>query len=195
MSKNKSKSGNVRIIAGKWRSRKLTFPSHPDLRPTTDRIRETVFNWLTPHIVDAVCLDLFAGSGALSFEALSRGAKFAVALDQAKDVIAAIKKNAELFNTQDIAAYQTKLPSQSNVLTDYTFDIIFLDPPFRQNLIRPCCEWLEKNINLAPQALLYIEAEANLDPLPLSSHWEIIRSKKTGEIGYHLAKFLDKNTN
>jgi 16S rRNA (guanine966-N2)-methyltransferase len=189
MSKNK-KRGTVRIIGGKWRSRRLSFADLTELRPTTDRIRETVFNWLNPYLPEAVCLDLFAGSGALGFEALSRGAKSVVMVDQAKEVIAQLQRNAELLQAKDLDLYQMRLPPDSELLQQYCFDIIFLDPPFHRELIGPCCAWIESNLQLAENALLYLEAEEELDPLPISPRWEIIRSKKTGKVGYHLLKFL-----
>ncbi|WP_309567556.1 16S rRNA (guanine(966)-N(2))-methyltransferase RsmD [Coxiella-like endosymbiont] len=93
--------GKFRIIAGKWRGRKIVFPSLPELRPTSDRIRETLFNWLSPYIKDSCCLDLFAGSGALGFEALSRGCAHVTFFDHSKKVIETLQKNAEILNTKN----------------------------------------------------------------------------------------------
>src|SRR5436190_1935337 len=102
--------GQIRIIGGKWRGRKLKVPDVADLRPTPNRVRETVFNWLQPIIQGAYCLDLFAGSGALGFEALSRGAKHVVMIDQSAPVIKLLKEQAKLFDTHDVDIYQASVP-------------------------------------------------------------------------------------
>jgi 16S rRNA (guanine966-N2)-methyltransferase len=179
--------GTVRIIGGKWRSRKLTFPAIAGLRPTTDRVRETVFNWLAPFIMQARCLDLFAGSGALGFEALSRGAAEAVFVDSSKEVIAYLKEQARILQTTDIETYQLHLPCPVP-FTHKKFDIVFLDPPFHQGLISPICQWLEEQNLLADEALIYLETEAELSPLPVPQNWVLMRSKKAGQAAYHLAK-------
>jgi len=179
----------LRIIGGKWRGRKFNVPPIPDVRPTPNRIRETVFNWLAPFIIDARCLDLFAGSGALGLEALSRGAQEVVFVDQSKIVIQHITVIAKELATEAIhfqiikanaLTYLSQKPAQP-------FDIIFLDPPFHQNLIQPCCKLLAQYGWLSPEARIYLETEAELDILPLlPANWEVLRSKKAGQVGYHL---------
>ena len=221
----------IRIIGGSLRGRKISFPESESLRPTGDRIRETLFNWLAPVIRDAQCLDLFAGSGALGFEAISRGAQHVVMCDQSSIVVKQLKKNAEILGVNQIEiihaeaseclSFLTKrytqkhlgvechngvhpppsplapLPpagegevgSRSKLREIIRFDIIFLDPPFHQGLLEKIIPLLDQGQHLNPNALLYFEAEANLKELPLSEKWELLRSKKSGEVGYHLAQW------
>jgi 16S rRNA (guanine966-N2)-methyltransferase len=159
-----------------------------------DRIRETLFNWLDPHINAAICLDLFAGSGVLGLEALSRGAKRAVMVDSQSLVIDKIRDNAMLLKaSDDVEAFQAKLPDKfsfletSLKLRKYSFDIVFLDPPYHKNLIKPCCDWLLQSNLLAPKALIYIEVEKDLDiAAVIPEAWKIIKHSKTGNISYAL---------
>ncbi len=181
-------SSQVRIIGGKWRSRKITFSIAAGIRPTPDRIRETIFNWLMPVIRGARCLDLFAGTGALGFEALSRGAESVVMLDQSLVVIKSLRENAENLNAENCRVIHATVPNSVPVLTPPAFGIIFLDPPFNQNLIAPVAQWLEENRILTPEAFIYIEAEKTLSPLPVPTNWELYRSKQAGNVGYHLLK-------
>jgi len=181
--------GEVRIISGKWRSRKLRFPALPGLRPTTDQVRETLFNWLDPDIVGAHCLDLFAGSGALGIEALSRGAAYVAFVDRNPQLVRYLKDQLSQLEASNANVYQAEIPVVH--LFDnsvHPFDIIFLDPPFAQNLIEPCCQWLEQQNWLAPQALIYLETEAKLTPLPLPPTWQLLRSKTTKHVSYNLAQ-------
>lgn len=197
--KQTTKQGEVRIIGGKWRSRKLRFPAIDGLRPTTDRIRETVFNWLAPTIVGSRCLDLFAGSGALGLEALSRGASFVAFFDQNPEIVRYLQQQLQLLEADNAIAYCAKIPlpeqslkhaldSASATTTENItkFDIIFLDPPFEQNLVQPSCEWLEQAGYLAPTTYIYIETERTLDPIPVPPHWQLLRSKAAGRVAYHL---------
>lgn len=148
----------LRIIAGEWRSRKLKFKDAPNLRPTPDRVRETLFNWLRGKVHGARCLDLFAGSGALGFEALSRGAKDVVFVEKMAHVAAQIEANIALLSAQspviksDAASYLTH--------ADRVFDIIFLDPPFRQNLLPLVLEIILEKKLLAKNGMIYLEHEA-----------------------------------
>lgn len=181
----------VRIIGGKWRSRKITFPACEHLRPTPNLVRETLFNWLAPVIDGAVCLDLFAGSGALSFEALSRGAQKTVMVDKSPDVIKNLKKNAELLSADNVEFLCLDFsPNQKNNPFKDQFDIVFLDPPFYQNLVVPCCKWLEENNCLKPEAFIYIEAESTLKNIHFPSNWEIYRQKTTGQVSYYLVRAI-----
>lgn len=181
--------GTVRIIGGQWRGRKLKFPAITGLRPTPDRVRETVFNWLAPIIQESQCLDLFAGSGALGLEALSRGAASVVFVDQSPQVVKYLQEQLKILNAEK----QTKVYCKTvdpfrhgkEILQGH-FNIVFLDPPFHKNLIKPCCEWLERENLLAPNAYVYIEAESALNPLPIPENWQILKSKIAGQVGYHL---------
>lgn len=177
----------LRIIGGKWRGRKFNFPAIPGLRPTPDRVRETLFNWLAPIISGAHCLDLFAGSGALGLEALSRGAGEVVFMDQSPVVIQHLKQQIQTLNITNAIVQKGTVPLCLLPCTN-PFNIIFLDPPFHQNLIARVCSQLEEQNYLADGAYIYIEAESILDPLPIPSHWEILRSKIAGQVGYHLVK-------
>ena len=182
-------TSQIRIIAGQWRSRKITFVPIKGLRPTTDACRETLFNWLAPYIQDANCLDLFAGSGCLGFEALSRGAKHVVMVDAATQVITMLQHNAQALACQNLDCYCAQIPKQLHKIPEQSFDIIFLDPPFHHNLIAPVCEKLANSNYLAQDALIYLEAEKNLllsNIIPTS--WHIIRQKITGQSGCYLIK-------
>jgi len=182
-------TSQIRIIAGKWRSRKIAFVPIKGLRPTTDAVRETLFNWLMPYIHDANCLDLFAGSGCLGFEALSRGAKHVVMIDAATQVITMLKQNAQELNCQDIDFYCAKIPQGINKIPTQTFDIIFLDPPFNSKLIEPVCEKLFNSDYLTKDAIIYIEVEKNLNlQTAIPQSWQILRQKITGQIGCYLIK-------
>lgn len=179
--------GTLRIIGGQWRGRKIQFAEKPGVRPTSDRVRETLFNWLAPHIRGARCLDLFAGSGALGFEALSRGADFVEMVDQSADVIKTLQKNIALIGIENIKVSKKRVPNQLSK-PDQAFDIVFLDPPFRQDMIKPCCDWLESNHALADDALIYIEVEKELETLPIPDNWEILKQKIAGQVRYCLIR-------
>lgn len=181
----------LRIIGGQWRGRKLDFPDVEGLRPTPDRVRETLFNWLQPFLPGARCLDLFAGSGALGFEALSRGASEVVMVDQNAKSIAQLHKDVELFQTDkahivkcDVVKFLTS-PNKSKMTG---FNIVFLDPPYNQGLIEPCCKYLEENDWLTPEACLYLETESSLATFQLPKTFKLMRSKKAGQVSYHLAR-------
>jgi 16S rRNA (guanine966-N2)-methyltransferase len=185
--KNESLS-QLRIIAGQWRGRKINFLPSPGLRPTPNRIRETLFNWLAPYIQETHCLDAFAGSGALGFEALSRGAKSVVMIDQSHEIIKNLQENAKRLNTEAIEFHCDEFQKAIHKLKHRKFDIVFLDPPFHKNLVSLYAVLLDSSDCLVAEALIYIEAEATLESLELPTNWEIIRSKKAGEVGYHLIR-------
>lgn len=178
----------VRIIAGKWRGRKIDFPALPGLRPTHDRLRETLFNWLMYDIEGKNCLDLFAGSGALGFEALSRGAAHVTFVDSEAQVIKNLLKNAErLEAVEEVTAISGNFPSDLH-FSKAPFDLVFLDPPFHQNFISIAADGLEKKHLLKSGALIYIEAEKSLLNLGLPVEWEMLKLKKTSTIQYGLFK-------
>ncbi len=179
--------GIIRIIGGQWRGRKLKVPDVLNLRPTPDRVRETVFNWLAPHIVGARCLDAFAGSGALGFEALSRGAAHVVMVDESKIVTTLLQEELQQFKATHAEIYRAKLPSQLKLPAE-PFNVVFLDPPYSENLLLPCCFYLEEQHFLAPEAYVYLEARDKLDETMLPPHWEILKSKRAGQVAYHLIK-------
>lgn len=181
-------TNQLRIIGGEWRGRKLSFPDAESLRPTPDRVRETLFNWLQPHVHGAHCLDLFAGSGALGLEALSRGAHKAVMLDRDPHAIACLREHTTLLRARGAElVHADALHYLEGTPTHDEFDIVFLDPPFRHNLLGTCCQLLEKHAWLTPQARIYLEAEGELILTDLPPSWRITHSKRAGDVGYYMA--------
>lgn len=176
----------LRIIGGRWRGRRVTFPESEGLRPSPDRVRETLFNWLQPVIEGARCLDLFSGSGALGFEALSRGAGSAVLVERDQRVAAHLREQAAILDAAGAEVVQSEALAFL-AREPRPFDIVFLDPPYRSGLLAPCLAALGRGW-LTPGAFVYLEAEAELDPPPLPEGWEMLRSKKAGQVGYHLAR-------
>ncbi len=184
------KKSQCRIIGGCWRGRLIQFPEAAELRPSGDRIRETLFNWLQQAVVDITTLDLFAGSGVLGFESLSRGAAQAFFVDQNPLIIKQLHATAENLSAHPVTIIQEKTPSLSllNQLGKNQFNLVFVDPPFNKGLVASTCDWLATSHLLAPNALIYIEAERTLLPLPIPDHWEVLKSKVTGQVGYHLIR-------
>ncbi|MGA7979522.1 MAG: 16S rRNA (guanine(966)-N(2))-methyltransferase RsmD [Chromatiaceae bacterium] len=179
-------SGRLRIIGGRYRGRKLPVPDQPGLRPTGDRVRETLFNWLQPVIEGARCLDLYSGSGALAFEAASRGAAEVVMVEQAEPVARILEANIRLLGASELRVVRGDALDWLSV-PGGAFDIVYLDPPFAAGLLAPSCELLERNRWLAPQALVYIEAPANEGLPRLPGSWRLVRDKQTGQVRYALA--------
>lgn len=179
--------GRLRIIGGKWRGRRLDVPEEAGLRPTPDRVRETLFNWLQAYLPGANCLDLFAGTGALCLEALSRGAGHVVMVEKATHVVDQLRRHVQLLQAENATVW---LADALEFLqqTPQAFDIIFLDPPFQSELIARGAELIEAHGWIKPGGLIYIEAPSHLKDLPIPPSWELIRSKKAGQVGYHLAR-------
>ena len=181
------KSNSLRIIAGRWRGRRIDFPDSPGLRPTSDRIRETVFNWLQPHIVEARVLDLFAGSGALGLEAASRGAAGVTLVDQASVVIDALNRVVTAFNAE--LGVTVRQQSALEFIKDNRrrFDMVFVDPPFDSGLYLDCLGGLAKVDWLKPGSKLYIESPKGFEVEKLIPvHWRIVREKSAGQVDYRL---------
>ncbi len=176
----------VRIIGGRWRGRKLPVADVPGLRPTPDRVRETVFNWLQPVIEGAHCLDLFAGTGALSLEALSRGADQVVLVERDSRVVAQLHENARRLDAQGARIVHADGLDYLNS-TPRSFDIAFLDPPYRRELLELCCRRLEEGGWVAAGAQVYLEAGQPVGAEMLPSNWRLIHSKRAGQVCYHLA--------
>lgn len=178
----------LRIIGGQWRGRKLAFPDVPGLRPTPDRVRETLFNWLQNDIHGARCLDLFAGSGALGLEALSRGASRVVLVDESAAATGQLEENLHTLHCDD--ARVVRLTVQTFLERgpgDARYDVVFLDPPFGQGLIPPSLQLLADRGWLAPGARIYIESENQLRDLPLPTGWQLLKEKRSGQVIYRLA--------
>ncbi|MCX7097903.1 MAG: 16S rRNA (guanine(966)-N(2))-methyltransferase RsmD [Methylococcales bacterium] len=183
-------ANKLRIIAGNWRSRNISFIDAPGLRPTPARVRETVFNWLQYDILGSRCLDLYAGSGALGFEAASRGANSVVQVENNPQTCRCLKEN-----TVALAAEHIKIV-QSDVFKFLAgdaqpFDVVFIDPPFGLGLALQTCNWLEDKGWLSPHAKIYVEVEAKLELAGLPDNWQLLKSKVAGEVGYHLFGRVD----
>lgn len=175
----------MRIIGGSWRGRKLDIADIPALRPTPDRIRETLFNWLQTYVPGARCLDLFAGTGALGFEALSRGANQTVFVDDNQDVIKNLKKSISLLKTESADIIQANVLQWLNNKSS-TFDIVFLDPPYRQELVAPVCQQLETGNWLSDSAWVFIETEKEANEPMLPENWKIHRQASAGQSSCYL---------
>ena len=176
----------MRIVGGRWRRRRLEFPATPDLRPTPDRVRETVFNWLAPWLPGARCLDLFAGSGAFGFEALSRGAARAVLVEQQPAALAALRSNRTKLAADAAEVVAADARDFLNGTVE-SFDIVFLDPPYAGGLLTTSLALLAARGWVRPGGFVYLEArDGELPALPPG--WQLVRSKTAGQVGYHLAR-------
>jgi len=180
----KAASGNIRIIAGKHRGRKLPVLMAEGLRPTTDRVKETVFNWLMPYIHNANCLDCFAGAGSLGFEALSRGAAQVQLIELNKTAAKQLSLNKQLLKADNLLVGNINVLDFLKTQSTQNFDLVFIDPPFRQNLVTQTCELLE-NGWLAEQALIYVEMEAD-GSQQLPNNWQLLKEKIAGQVAYRL---------
>jgi len=180
------KTNQLRIIGGQWRGRKLNFPDVPDLRPTGDRIRETLFNWLQGDIPGSQCLDLFAGSGALGWEALSRGAKQVVFLDSHSKVIRQLKESSKLLACDQAQFIQADAREYLNNQQSTPFDVVFLDPPFKQEILQKLVNLLYEKQWLASHAKIYLEMDVNTTTPVLPDSWHLLKEKKAGLVRYQL---------
>lgn len=178
--------GRLRIIGGDWRSRVLLFPAVRGLRPTPDRVRETVFNWLAPHIEGAVCLDMFAGSGAFGFEAASRGAARVTLIEREPTAAATLRENAQRLGAANVRIVQSDAMDWLDRAGERA-DIVFLDPPYESGLLGAAIARLVANATVRPGGFVYLEAPAGHD-LALPAGWTLHRSKSAGKVGYHLAR-------
>lgn len=184
--KNKKAISKLRIIAGVWRSRVIEFNSEADLRPTSDRIRETLFNWLAPTIVQASCLDLFAGTGILSFESISRGATEVTAVEKNSATIKKIKENQAILQDDKINIVEEDVVNYLNQETQ-SYDVIFLDPPYANKVILiDCLNLIAKKNILNNDGLIYFETNENIED-KINSGFEILKHKKAGQVHYYLA--------
>jgi 16S rRNA (guanine966-N2)-methyltransferase len=184
---NAAKGGNhLRIIGGVWRGRKLSFPDADGLRPTGDRIRETLFNWLAPEIQGAHCLDLFAGSGALGLEALSRGAKYSLMLEKNAEAARQLNSNLQLLQADNGKVEQAdSLGWLTRQQPAQRFDIVFIDPPFALDLWEKIAAALEAGNWLSDEATIYLEAPRDAQ-LHLPGNWQVHRDKQAGQVSFRL---------
>jgi len=192
--KKSSADSTLRIIGGQWRSRLLPVADLPGLRPTTSRVRETLFNWLQNDVPGARCLDLFAGSGALGFEAASRGAASVIMLETQSQAAKILRENIQTLNAERVQLLQTDALSWLNSVTDsvadsaQSFDVVFIDPPFDSEYLAQACELLEARQCLSEHACVYLEMNRKQDLPELPQSWTVVREKKAGQVGYYLVR-------
>lgn len=179
-------AGQLRIIGGSWRGRKLSFPDVDGLRPTGDRVRETLFNWLAPEIQSARCMDLFAGSGALGLEALSRGASLGVLVECNTKACAHLRTNLQMLKADNgLVVHEDALSLLRQGNTQEPYHIVFIDPPFSLNLWQAVIDALEAGNWLADDATIYIESgRESVYQLPIN--WQLHREKYAGQVCYRL---------
>ena len=183
---NKSQPGRLRIVAGKWRSRLLQIADVPGLRPTSERIRETLFNWLAPTIEGTRCLDLFAGTGALGLEALSRGAAEAVLVDSSRSAVATLQNNVQMLDASGATVIHGDAFEFLRRPGNGRFDIVFLDPPFADENLADLCRLLAGGSLLASAARVYIEEDRAAPEVELPAGWQVMKTKNAGNVRYSL---------
>ncbi|GAB6066721.1 16S rRNA (guanine(966)-N(2))-methyltransferase RsmD [Methylothermus subterraneus] len=175
----------VRILAGALKGQRLPFPRVASLRPTPGLVRETLFNWLREDVAGANCLDLFAGSGALGFEAASRGASSVVLVESHPQAVKRLFENRARLAASQVEIVGSEVVRFLKQALAEPFDLVFLDPPYGQGLVEVCCRLLEERGWLKPAAKIYVEAESRFAP-PVPSRWEKLREKRVGEVGCRL---------
>ena len=188
-----NKKNFVRIISGKYKSRKITFPDRPEIRPTGDRIRESLFNWIHADIFDSRCLDLFSGSGALGIEALSRGAKMTTFVESDSETANCLERNLQTLKAENGIVVKADaiswLESQKNI---EPFEFVFLDPPFKDNFLLGCISLLESNCMITKNGNIYIESETDIDQRQLPLTWQLKQKKQAGRVSYCLYQKINK---
>ncbi|MCP5230855.1 MAG: 16S rRNA (guanine(966)-N(2))-methyltransferase RsmD [Zoogloeaceae bacterium] len=177
--------GSLRIIAGEWRGRRLPIPDRPGLRPTTDRVRETLFNWLQPILPGARCLDLFAGAGGLGFEAASRGAAEVILIEQDRAVAAHLRELAGTLRADGVHIVASDALAWLRDTPPSAFDIVFVDPPFANPLAMPALDLLVERGWLHAAARVYLEQDASNDFVP-GVAWTTLREQTAGQARYRL---------
>lgn len=184
--KSNQPRNQLRIIAGTWRGRKLGFAPVPGVRPTPDRVRETLFNWLAGVVSGARCLDLYAGSGALGLEAASRGAAEVILVDSDPVVARTLREQLRRLNADQVRVVECEAGAYLRGPAE-PFDVVFLDPPFREQRLQEAIHQLEAGDWLTAEAWVYLETEREL-ALPLPPNWVLYRSKTAGQVAYHLVR-------
>lgn len=184
----KSQPGRLRIVAGKWRSRRLDIADAPGLRPTSERIRETLFNWLEPRIHGAHCLDLFAGTGALGLEALSRGARSTVFVEQSAVAVRMLNENVNTLGTEEAVVLQMGALDYLDREHRERFDLVFLDPPFADDMLEELCRLLDERQMLASDARVYLEQDRSKPEPELPDGWQVLKNKTAGNVRYMLVQ-------
>jgi len=183
-----STPGRLRIVAGKWRSRFLPVAEVPGLRPTSERLRETLFNWLAPTIEGARCLDLFAGTGALGIEALSRGAAAVEFVEISKVAAQALRESINVLGATNARIHQEDAMAYLKTEPAVQFDTVFLDPPFAIDSYEELCRLLASHGWLAKGAHLYLEQDSSQQIPDLPDGWELLKEKRAGNVRYSLIR-------
>ena len=192
--KGKKKSrGRLRIVAGNWRNRVLEIADVPGLRPTSERIRETLFNWLAPRIAGARCLDLFAGTGALGLEALSRGAASAVFVEKSNRAIDSLRRNVAILDAGGAVVCPGTATDYLGAAGDGCFDIAFLDPPFADDNLDELCRLIDESGLLARGANVYLEQDRAKPEPALPDGWSVLKNKTAGNVRYMLVAIGHRN--
>ena len=185
---DKPHPGRLRIVAGNWRSRLLEIADVPGLRPTSERIRETLFNWLAPRIHGARCLDLFAGTGALGLEALSRGARRAVFVERSSRAVEVLNRNIKTLQADAALVLQTDAWDFLTGEGAGQFDIVFLDPPFDDEMLDDLCRLIAERRLLATDAYVYVEQDRSRPEPDLPEGWRVLKNKTAGNVRYMLVQ-------
>ena len=180
------KGGRVRIVGGKWRRRMLSFPGVNALRPTPDAVRETLFNWQAPSIAGRHCLDLYAGSGALGFEAVSRGAADAVLVEKNPRIVRALRQNQRAIDSDRQISVTACAAMQYLATCGTHYDLIFLDPPFASEELEKACYQIQKRGLIAPRGLVYLEHASDRELRYLPETWCELKSAQRGGVRYAL---------
>jgi len=182
----KAPAGRLRIVAGNWRSRLLEIADVPGLRPTSERVRETLFNWLAPRIEGARCLDLFAGTGALGLEALSRGATSVVFVESSRRAATVLEKNARALDASGAVIRHGDALEYLRTAEPASFDVIFLDPPFSAGLLEEACKAIESSGIVVAGGLVYLEQDKAQPRPALPANWVTVKDKAAGQVRYSL---------
>lgn len=186
--------GVVRIISGRWKGRRLPVLTAEGLRPTTDRVKETLFNWLMTDIDGSRVLDCFSGSGSLALEALSRHAAFATLIELDAKAAKLLQQHLMTLACSNANVIAKNCLTVLSTPPSQPYDVVFIDPPFRQNLVLPCIQALDTQGWLANEALIYVECEKELDLSSIPSHWRLLKEKVAGQLSYRLYQAMSKPT-
>jgi len=185
---DKARSGRLRIVAGNWRSRLLDIADVPGLRPTSERIRETLFNWLVPRINGARCLDLFAGTGALGLEALSRGASSVVFVEKSAEAVETLRANVKTLGAEGAVVHAMDALDYLRGEHPQRFDLVFLDPPFAADMVDELCRLLDEHKLLTNDACVYLEQDRSRPEPALPDGWRVLKNKTAGNVRYMLVQ-------
>lgn len=180
------RAGSIRLISGQWRGRKLPVHDVEGLRPTTDRVKETLFNWLATEVRDSRCLDVFTGSGSLGFEALSRYASYVMMIEQEPKAARQLQTNLQTLQCTQAQVVCRDALQVLQAGCSEPFELVFLDPPFRKELLTAVIPLLEQQGWLADRALIYLERENEGTAPLIPANWQLLKDKQAGQVCYQL---------